>query len=93
MPWASCYDPPVTLLLQHIQRTYAKIVSCAWEPQAEPITYLHAGMVQHDPSGLPAFLHRTAEGKVYPFNHGFRRVPPRFSHTTLNLAITHLAEC
>ncbi|CAL8463979.1 g3514 [Coccomyxa elongata] len=40
---------------------------------AEPITYLHAGMVQHDPSGLPAFLHRTAEGKVYPFNHGFRR--------------------
>ena len=36
--------------------------------------YLHAGMIQHDPSGNPAFLHRTAEGKVYPFNHGYRKV-------------------
>ena len=36
--------------------------------------YLHAGMIQHDPSGDPAFLHRTAEGKVYPFNHGYRKV-------------------
>jgi hypothetical protein len=40
---------------------------------------LHVGMIQHDPSGYPAFLHRTAEGKVYPFNHGYRKVraPPR----------------
>ena len=42
--------------------------------QAEPVKYLHAGMIQHDPSGNPAFLHRTAEGKVYPFNHGYRKV-------------------
>ena len=42
--------------------------------QGEPVGYLHAGMVQHDPQGSPAFLHRTAEGKVYPFNHGYRRV-------------------
>lgn len=41
--------------------------------------YLHAGMIQHDPSGRPAFLHRTAEGKVYPFNHGYRKVG-NFSH-------------
>lgn len=46
------------------------------DAQAEPIRYLHAGMVQHDPSGLPAFLHRTAEGKVYPFNHGYRKARP-----------------
>ena len=48
--------------------------------QAEPVTYLHAGMIQHDPSGIPTFLHRTAEGKVYPFNNGYRKVshgPPR----------------
>ena len=38
------------------------------------MTYLHAGMIQHDPSGNPTFLHRTAEGKVYPFNHGYRKV-------------------
>ena len=42
--------------------------------QAEPVTYLHAGMIQHDPSGIPTFLHRTAEGKVYPFNNGYRKV-------------------
>lgn len=44
--------------------------------QAEPVTYLHAGMIQHDPSGIPTFLHRTAEGKVYPFNNGYRKVSP-----------------
>ena len=38
------------------------------------MTYLHAGMIQHDPSGVPTFLHRTAEGKVYPFNNGYRKV-------------------
>lgn len=42
--------------------------------QAEPVTYLHAGMIQHDPSGIPTFLHRTAEGKVYPFSNGYRKV-------------------
>lgn len=47
---------------------------CALCLQAEPVTYLHAGMIQHDPSGNPTFLHRTAEGKVYPFNHGYRKV-------------------
>ncbi|CAK0786177.1 hypothetical protein CVIRNUC_009390 [Coccomyxa viridis] len=45
----------------------------ASEDNAEPVKYLHAGMIQHDPSGNPAFLHRTAEGKVYPFNHGYRK--------------------
>lgn len=48
------------------------------------MTYLHAGMVQHDPSGNPAFLHRTAEGKVYPFNHGYRKV------RLWNLSAAHL---
>ena len=42
--------------------------------QTEPVTYLHAGMIQHDPNGNPTFLHRTAEGKVYPFHHGYRKV-------------------
>jgi len=41
------------------------------------VTYLHAGMIQHDPSGIPTFLHRTAEGKVYPFNNGYRKVGER----------------
>ncbi len=40
--------------------------------------YLHAGMVQHDPQGRPAFLHRTAEAKVYPFNTGYRKVGALF---------------
>ena len=42
--------------------------------QADPIKYLHVGMLQHDPDGLPIFLHRTAEGKFYPFQQGFRKV-------------------
>ena len=46
----------------------------ASDVQAEPITYLHAGMIQHDAQGNPAFMHRTAEGKMYPFNNGYRRV-------------------
>ena len=52
---------------------------CASCLQAEPVTYLHAGMIQHDPSGNPTFLHRTAEGKVYPFNHGYRKVSSAIS--------------
>ena len=50
--------------------------------QAEPVTYLHAGMIQHDPSGIPTFLHRTAEGKVYPFNNGYRKVSGRSPRQT-----------
>ena len=38
------------------------------------MSYLHVGMVQHDPAGRIAFLHRTAEGKFHPFVHQFRRV-------------------
>lgn len=44
--------------------------------QADLVCYLHAGMIQHDPQGQPAFMHRTAEGKMYPFNTGYRRVRP-----------------
>lgn len=41
--------------------------------QAEPVKYLHAGMVQHGPDQIPIFFHRTAEGKVYPFEYGYRK--------------------
>ena len=49
-----------------------------WHLQADLVQYLHAGMIQHDPQGRPAFLHRTAEAKMYPFNTGYRKVeaPP-----------------
>ena len=42
--------------------------------QSKPVSYLHVGMVQHDPAGRIAFLHRTAEGKFHPFVRDFRRV-------------------
>lgn len=34
----------------------------------EPTTvrFLHVAMLQHDPEGRVAFMHRTAEGKFYP---------------------------
>ena len=38
------------------------------------MSYLHVGMVQHDPAGRIAFLHRTAEGKFHPLVRAFRRV-------------------
>ena len=41
--------------------------------QAEPVKYLHAGMVQHGPDQIHMFFHRTAEGKVYPFEYGYRK--------------------
>ncbi|KAK9839306.1 hypothetical protein WJX81_006877 [Elliptochloris bilobata] len=40
----------------------------------KPVSYLHVGMVQHDPAGRIAFLHRTAEGKFHPFVRDFRHV-------------------
>lgn len=42
--------------------------------QSKPVSYLHVGMVQHDPAGRIAFLHRTAEGKFHPFVRDFRHV-------------------
>ncbi|KAK9814131.1 hypothetical protein WJX72_001060 [[Myrmecia] bisecta] len=39
-----------------------------------PTVFLHVGMMQHDPYGNVAFLHRTAEGKFYAFGKGFRKV-------------------
>ena len=42
--------------------------------QSKPVSYLHVGMVQHDPAGRIAFLHRTAEGKFHPFVRNFRHV-------------------
>ena len=46
----------------------------AWRAQSKPVHYLHVGMVQHDPAGRIAFLHRTAEGKFHPFVRDFRHV-------------------
>lgn len=37
------------------------------------VRYLHVGMLQHDPAGRLAFLHRTAEGKFLPQRDSFRR--------------------
>ena len=34
------------------------------EPSA--VRFLHVAMLQHDPEGRAAFMHRTAEGKFYP---------------------------
>lgn len=37
------------------------------------VRFLHVGMLQHDPAGRLAFLHRTAEGKFLPQRDSFRR--------------------
>ncbi len=37
------------------------------------VRFLHVGMLQHDPVGRLAFLHRTAEGKFLPQRDSFRR--------------------
>ena len=37
------------------------------------VRFLHVGMLQHDPAGRMAFLHRTAEGKFLPQRDSFRR--------------------
>ncbi|CAL5224336.1 g7008 [Coccomyxa viridis] len=37
------------------------------------VRFLHVAMLQHDPEGRIAFMHRTAEGKFFPNRDAFRR--------------------
>ena len=34
--------------------------------ESAAVRFLHVAMLQHDPEGRVAFMHRTAEGKFYP---------------------------
>ena len=44
------------------------------EPAA--MRFLHVAMLQHDPEGRIAFMHRTAEGKFFPNRCGAARSNP-----------------
>ena len=52
------------------------------EPSA--VRFLHVAMLQHDPEGRAAFMHRTAEGKFYPNRYLL------FLHKTLHARACYL---
>ena len=43
--------------------------------ESAAVRFLHVAMLQHDPEGRVAFMHRTAEGKFYPSRYCCSAVP------------------